>query len=122
MIYLGIYLLTILDNVKTDFALLGGFALFASVLLAIVCGEMGQSIDNFLIKFKRLKGKMLLCFSIACLTITPFSPTTKQTAFIIIAPHIIENNDIKETFKNIPEIAKLGTDYLKEILKEKIDD
>ena len=53
---------------------------------------------------------------------TIFMPTAKAIAFIYIAPQIIENGAVKDTFKNIPELTKLGTEYLKEILKEKIDD
>ena len=48
-------------------------------------------------------------------------PNTKPAAFIWIAPKIVENGEIKETAANIPELAKLGTEYLKEVLKEKIE-
>lgn len=45
-------------------------------------------------------------------------PTQKQLAFIIAAPVIVNNEDVQSTAKNIPEIMKLGTDYLKDILTE----
>ena len=51
-----------------------------------------------------------------------FLPTTKQAAFIWIAPQIVENGAVKDTVKNIPELAQLGTEYLKEMLKEKVKD
>ena len=40
-------------------------------------------------------------------------------AFIVIGPQIVENGYVKGTLKNIPELAKLGTDYLKGLLSEK---
>ena len=42
-------------------------------------------------------------------------------AFIYIAPAIVNNKDIQETFKQMPELTNLGLEYLKETLKEKID-
>ena len=62
-----------------------------------------------------ISGIVLLVFS-------QLLPTTKQAAFIWIAPQIIENGAVKDTVKNIPELTKLGTDYLKELLKEKVND
>lgn len=55
-------------------------------------------------------------------TIAIFIPSTKQAAFIWIAPQIVENGAVKDTVKNIPELTKLGTEYLKELLKEKVND
>lgn len=49
-------------------------------------------------------------------------PSTKQAAFIWIAPQIVENGAVKDTVKNIPELTQLGTEYLKELLKEKVND
>lgn len=48
-------------------------------------------------------------------------PSTRQAAFIWIAPQIVENGAVKDTVKNIPELTKLGTEYLKELLKEKVN-
>lgn len=59
--------------------------------------------------------------SVVFLTIATLLPTTKQAAFIWVAPQIIENGAVKDTVKNIPELTKLGTDYLKELLKEKVN-
>lgn len=54
-------------------------------------------------------------------TVAVFMPSTKQAAFIWIAPQIVENGAVKDTVKNIPELTKLGTEYLKELLKEKVN-
>lgn len=71
---------------------------------------------------KELRLKTLYIVAVSLIVFAQLLPTTKQAAFIFIAPQIIENGDVKDTFKNIPELSKLGTEYLKEILKEKIDD
>jgi hypothetical protein len=61
------------------------------------------------ILFRTLFGAMFLAV---------FVPTTKQAALIYIAPKVVNN----EVIENVPEITKLGTEYLKELLKEKTDD
>ena len=63
--------------------------------------------------------KLLTLIALAWLTL---APSTKQAAFIWIAPQIVENGAVKDTVKNIPELTKLGTEYLKELLKEKVND
>lgn len=63
--------------------------------------------------------KLLTLITLAWLTLVP---STRQAAFIWIAPQIVENGAVKDTVKNIPELTKLGTEYLKELLKEKVDD
>ena len=68
------------------------------------------------------KLKILFTISAICIGISIVLPTTKQAAFIYIAPQIIENGAVKDTVKNIPELTKLGTDYLKELLQEKINE
>lgn len=59
---------------------------------------------------------------VVLIAIAIFMPSTKQAAFIWIAPQIVENGAVKDTVKNIPELTKLGTEYLKELLKEKVDE
>lgn len=129
MTYLGIYLLTIVDNLTTVTGVLSIFLGFVLAgLTVITIGERYDSIENssksgrIRVKFlEKVRNKLAIAF---CLTsaISVFVPSSKATAFIFIAPQIIENGDVKDTFKNIPELTKLGTEYLKEILKEKIDD
>ena len=62
---------------------------------------------------------MLFITGIVLLVFAQLLPTTKQAAFIWVAPQIIENGAVKDTVKNIPELTKLGTEYLKELLKDK---
>lgn len=63
--------------------------------------------------------KLLTLITLAWLALVP---STRQAAFIWIAPQIVENGAVKDTVKNIPELTKLGTEYLKELLKEKVND
>lgn len=63
--------------------------------------------------------RLLTLIALAWLALVP---STRQAAFIWIAPQIVENGAVKDTVKNIPELTKLGTEYLKELLKEKVDD
>ena len=60
-------------------------------------------------------------FALGCVfsLITTFVPNQKQLAFIMAAPHIIENKDLQEAGKNSAEIIRLGTEYLKQSLEMK---
>lgn len=42
-------------------------------------------------------------------------------AFIIAAPYIMENQQLQDASKNSVEIIKLGTEYLKQTLSNKIE-
>jgi hypothetical protein len=66
--------------------------------------------------------KLVAPVFIISLMFTTLVPSTKQAAFIWIAPQIVENGAVKDTVKNIPELTKLGTEYLKELLKEKFNE
>ena len=98
-------------------------AAMLSVFTLIVGGiELYQDNESVKRLAKVVKLKMLFIISAVLLGISALLPTTKQAAFIYIAPQIIENGAVKDTVKNIPELTKLGTDYLKELLKEKINE
>lgn len=129
MTYFIMYLLTIVDSLTTFTGVVALILAFA--LTAVTVVSLCEKYDNigYARKSDRIKVKLLekvrnklavAVFTLSAFTI--FVPTSKAIAFIFIAPQIIENGDVKDTFKNIPELAKLGTEYLKEILKEKIDD
>lgn len=116
MIY---YLFAIMDNICCAFAILFilssifiGFTLIASGL-----DYINDYDENYKRGIKLLK-KWITPY-IILLLLGIFIPSQRQLAFILIAPQIVENKDIQETFKNIPEIAKIGTEYLKEVLNDK---
>ena len=127
MNYLGMYILTKLDSWHSFTGCYGTVTIIAAGIIligSIVCctdcyddftGNLKKLIKSLHIKAMFISGIILLVFS-------QLLPTTKQAAFIYIAPQIIENGAVKDTVKNIPELTKLGTDYLKELLKEKVND
>lgn len=133
MIY---YLLTVVDSlikVATAFSFLFGITVFIITLIHL--SQIEESIDNVKRRkyysfdensirrkvYSRLKKTFTILFAIS-LSLAVLLPSSKGIAFIYVAPKLIENDNVKDTFANIPELAKLGTDYLKELLKEKVDD
>lgn len=127
MNYLGMYILTKLDSWHSFTGCYGIITLIATGIILIgaiigcsdcyddFAGNLKKLIKSLHIKTMFISGVVLLVFS-------QLLPTTKQAAFIYIAPQLIENGAVKDTVKNIPELTKLGTDYLKELLKEKVND
>lgn len=100
--------------------------IIASIILAAIV-DCNKGYDENFIKVyvdyaKVLRFKTLFIVAVSLMMLAQLLPTTKQAAFIYIAPQIIENGAVKDTVKNIPELTKLGTDYLKELLKEKINE
>lgn len=57
--------------------------------------------------------------ALTCLLLSTFIPSSRQAAFIYMAPKILEDDNFRETFKNFPEIVRLGTEYLKQTLEVK---
>ena len=127
MTYLGMYLLTKLDSWQCFTKGAGGMLLVASGIMALGCAmacsdNYGTFVEDTKNLLKTIHVKTVLISSVVLLVLSQLLPTTKQAAFIYIAPQIIENGAVKDTVKNIPELTKLGTDYLKELLKEKVND
>lgn len=129
MTYFAMYLLTIVDSLTTVTSVFS--VLLGIILVVFIVFTISERYDNigYFGKGARIRVKFLekvrnkLAIIVCILSaISVLVPSSKALAFIFIAPQIIENGDVKDTFKNIPELAKLGTEYLKEILKEKIDD
>ena len=130
MTYLGMYILTKLDSWHSFTGCIGVILLITAVIAAILLAPIVDCFKNynepFIKKYadyaKILRFKTLFIVAISFMVLAQLLPTTKQAAFIWIAPQIIENGAVKDTVKNIPELTKLGTDYLKELLKEKVND
>ena len=128
MSYFGMYLLAKLDCWQSSTLNLGVILLVIASILTVITlvvggielySDEGKSIKRLARIFKL---KTMFTVSSILIGISMVLPTTKQAAFIYVAPQIIENGAVKDTVKNIPELAKLGTDYLKELLKEKINE
>ena len=127
------YLLTKMDIWQNTFMISGwGLLIALAIMLVIVfCAadcNSGSYMDFKSIKdafphyYRMIPFRKAFIISIIFITLGLLLPTTRQIAFIYIAPQIIENGAVKDTVKNIPELTKLGTDYLKELLKEKINE
>lgn len=124
------YILAKLDDIVFSLNMFGYVGLFISGVLTVILCAMSDfntyNHEDFVLYFSRLfKGcrlKTLMVCQVIALIIATLMPTTKQAAFIWIAPQIVENGAVKDTVKNIPELTKLGTEYLKELLKEKVNE
>lgn len=132
MNYLGIYLLTKMDSFKCFFDRVTGIFIILFVILSVfnfiyaAIRAEDRYEHTFIEYFKEIlqttKLPLLFVAMIVSMFITTLVPTTKQAAFIWVAPQIIENGAVKDTVKNIPELTKLGTEYLKELLKDKVEE
>lgn len=121
MIYFLMYLLTIVDNLKGVLGiisiLLGICAIVSTIIIiSFYVNKDMEEAQCFLPWYKRVLGIFTLLTSLLV-----FTPCSKGIAFIYIAPQIIENGAVKDTVKNIPELTKRGTEYLKELLKDKVE-
>ena len=127
MTYFEAYLLTRLDSIiglGTGTLILG---LLGIITCIVIYGQVvgsysvtSESISKARVDLKkRIKYaiSLLLCGSI----ILTFIPTTKEMAFIYIAPALVNNVDLKETVSKLPSISKLGLEYIEETLKDNIN-
>lgn len=122
MTYFLMYLLTIVDNIPivlTPIVVLLGFGILVGTIGMIIFSVDGciEIVEAILPWYKRGLYAFILLTSLIL-----FIPSSKGIAFIYVAPQIIENGAVKDTVKNIPELTKLGTEYLKEILADKIQE
>ena len=65
-------------------------------------------------------GKKVLIVGIISIFLITVLPTTKQAAVIYILPNIVNNEDLQETIKQMPELSNLGLQHLKELLSNEI--
>jgi hypothetical protein len=132
LIYNG--LLTIKNKIMTHFQayLLTRLDYFQDLFHAITIIAVVLLVGNFVAMLITLR-KELHCKKVSCyfkITIpllivsSVFSsliPTTKEAAFIYIAPAIVNNQDIQKTIKKLPELSVLGIEYLGEVVKKEKD-
>lgn len=115
MIY---YLFAILGNVSFLLGVISALGLFISVLCVIATGVyISDKDDPFGIVFSKI-AKWWFPFYTVVIILSVLVPSQKQMAFIISAPYILENKDLRDAGSNTAEIIKLGTEYLKNILEE----
>lgn len=122
MSYLEMYILLMLDSFTILASVMATFCLVWALLVFFGC--MIQDADSDIIAevIGKLYADKALIIGTISLLLALFVPNTKQAALIYITPQIVNNEAVSDTVKNMPELTKLGTDYLKELLKEKTND
>lgn len=115
MIY---YLFAILGNISFLLGVISALGLLISVLCLMGIGTyLTDKEDPFGFIFNKMS-KWWFPFYAVVIILSVLVPSQKQMAFIISAPYILENKDLRDAGSNTAEIIKLGTEYLKNILEE----
>ena len=124
MDYFTMYLLTQFDSFRRTMWVFSTLSLVVAILILFL--SIFISYDDFRNSYyeylKTYKLKLFAILFCVFYSVGTLIPSTKQAAFIYIAPQIIANGDVKDSIKDIPELAKLGTEYLKTMLKDKIEE
>lgn len=117
------YLFAMLPNIKLLISII-----IATLFLFAIIGFIAIATENETMCVEDEKNEAdlksaCLCFIFGWILsfIITFIPNQKQLAFIIAAPYIMENQQLQDTSKNSVEIIKLGTEYLKQTLSNKIE-
>lgn len=129
MTYFEAYLLTRLDPLKSLFSSFSTILFFALLFMFFAWGmgsfmavEYGEKFEASVKKLKKLFWFFIVPTYCICCLIETLIPTTKETAFIYIAPAIVNNKDVQKTIQKIPELSGLGLEYINELLKTKIEE
>ena len=132
MTYFEAYILTRLDPLKNLFLSLSSkgigvlIILFAILFTSFLLIESPRDLEYDQQKtIKKIKNIFFfLIIPIYCLSfiIATLIPTSKEMAFIYIAPAIVNNKDVQKTIQKIPELSGLGLEYINELLKTKIEE
>ena len=132
MTYLEAYILTRLDPFKNLFSSASGWLMSLLIIFGIIYAiswiviAIEQLQNTEVNKINKIIKKTILFFIIpvVCLSclLKTLIPTTKEMAFIYIAPAIVNNKDVQKTIQKIPELSGLGLEYLTETLKGEINE
>lgn len=112
---MGYYLFAILDNICCTLVLAA-----AGVFIIGICKGFAYSEKGDEQAASKVVTKSII-IALGIIFINTLIPNQKQMAFIISAPYIFENQDLKDASQNTSEIIKMGTEYLKDVLSEKTD-
>lgn len=125
MTYFQAYLLTRLDVFQHSFffvLVVSGLVWLITFFLFLVCHDgFAHETSEAKLMFKKISIISLFIFSFSGIA-KSLIPSTREAAFIYIAPAIVNNQDIQKTIKKLPELSGLGLEYLSEILKQEIKD
>lgn len=125
MTYFEAYLLTRLDGFSSFFymiSLISGFVAIMAVIFFVLNIEgdnrscYSEASTRSSIFLAKISLTATTVFILAVL-LYKLIPTSKEAAFIYIAPSIVNNEDLQKTVGKIPEISGLGLEYLSEVLE-----
>ena len=132
MTYFEAYILTRLDPLKSLFLSLSNKSIGVLIIFFLIFFTFFLPTESFIDQekdqqamIKKIKNIFfLLIIPLYCLSfiIATLIPTSKEMAFIYIAPAIVNNKDVQKTIQKIPELSGLGLEYINELLKTKIDE
>lgn len=118
MTYFEAYLFTRLDSLDSFFMVIGGLTFIGSLGILFGFAET-DNINQYKQFVKRIwKITVPICFM--SLLLTALIPSTKEAAFIYIAPKILNNVDLQDSIKEMPKLTNLGLEYLNDILEKKV--
>jgi hypothetical protein len=120
MTYFQAYLLTRLDSFSSLLNSLIAFGLVAIVILCVIL--FAETVEPEFCNGSNIKKYFFIILPITLLfsILNAMIPTTKEAAFIYIAPALVNNKDVQKTLKKLPELSGLGLEYLGDILKQEI--
>lgn len=96
-----IYLITILDNIQIISVLLSlTFFIFLMVVTLFIYIEDHEYGNESNTKSAKKLAKVLTILLIIFVLAATFIPSTKQTAFIILAPKVINNEEVQKLPQN----------------------
>lgn len=132
MTYFEAYILTRLDPLKSLFLSLSNKGIGVLIILFTIIFTIFLSFESLRYleeeqktTIRKIKNVFFfLIIPLYCLSfiIATLIPTSKEMAFIYIAPAIVNNTDVQKTIQKIPELSGLGLEYINELLKTKIDE
>ena len=132
MTYFEAYILTRLDPLKSLFLSLSNKGIGVLIILFTIIFTIFLSFESLRYleeeqktTIRKIKNVFFfLIIPLYCLSfiIATLIPTSKEMAFIYIAPAIVNNTDVQKTIQKIPELSGLGLEYINELLKTKIEE
>ena len=120
MTYFQAYLLTRLDSFSSLLNSLIAFGLAVIVILCVIL--FAKAVEPEFCNGSNIKKYFFIILPITLLfsILNAMIPSTKEAAFIYIAPALVNNKDVQKTLKKLPELSGLGLEYLGDILKQEI--
>ena len=131
MTYFEAYILTRLDPLKSLFLSLSNkgigvliiiFIIYFTMLLPVSLEDQEEEQQAMIRKIKNIFFFLIIPLYCLSFVIATLIPTSKEMAFIYIAPAIVNNKDVQKTIQKIPELSGLGLEYINELLKTKIEE